>query len=195
MSNSNDCKAHVGHVGNSGIQGHSCGDDFPVIVTLIGGYPRADNSAFYRVSNQGISNDCKSREDRDRFVARHKCAERIADAIWAAWKDSNGSGCSVGCAGYAGCPDDGYLASYKGQEKCVRLADFSYRDVYAYVHGRVGNVGLSDFYGLWAHDGYVFLDVSQHFADRDDCVDFAAKHDQIAYFDCEDKVSRDVRYA
>jgi len=123
-----------------------------------------------------------------------KAADRIGYAIWAEFIKSGKQGASVGSAGYSGCPDDGYLASYAGHERCYDADDFTDFHVRAYVADRVGKLSLSDYYGLWSRDGIVFCDVSRHFTDLDECLAFAESNGQIAIFDCTNKTDIDVRY-
>jgi len=129
------------------------------------------------------------------LAARNENIDRIADAVYAAFIASGGSGASIDCTGYAGCPGSGYLASYAGQERSYDADGFSDFHVRAYVAGRLGKVNLGDYYGLWARDGIVFCDVSKHFTDRDECIAFAAENEQIACFDCAACADFDVRYA
>ena len=42
-------KAHTGHNGNRGIQNHSCGEFYPVVVSCVGGYPGPENDAYYKL--------------------------------------------------------------------------------------------------------------------------------------------------
>ena len=129
------------------------------------------------------------------LAARNENIDRIADAVYAAFIASGREGASIHSNGVAGCPDYGYLASYADHERSYLDADFSDFYVRTYVADRFGKIGLVDYYGVWARNGIVFCDVSKHFTDRDECIEFAVENEQIACFDCAAKTYFDVRYA
>jgi hypothetical protein len=168
------------------------GPDYPVIVSCVGGYPSSDNEACFEISLCGVSYQCRSLAERDGYVSRLKYADRVAGRAWKQWCESDGRGFSVASAGYAGRPEQGYLASYAESEQIVDSDDFSVRSVFRYAVGCYGRLSLADWIGGWAGPDGVYLDVSKHFADRDECIAFAKANDQLAFYDCAKDYSFDL---
>jgi len=168
------------------------GPDYPVIVSCVGGYPSSDNEACFDISLLGVSYQCRSLAERDGYVRRLQYADRVAGRAWKQWIDSDGSGFSVASAGYAGRPEQGYLASYADSELIVDCDDFTVRSVFRYAVGCYGRLTLTDWIGGWNGPDGVYLDVSKHFAGLNDCIEFARLNNQLAYYDCAKDASYEV---
>ena len=179
-------RAHSGHINGTGVQRHSAGDNFPVIVTIVGDYPRPESNGFYRVSNQGVSRDCSDRAGRDYYVDLHKNAERITDAIFAA--RANGDGCTVSVDG-TDLPVSGYVSGVLGGESWWDCSGLTYKTVYADVFNKLETLSATRFQGepvcigSWIYDGKLFCDVSIVFVDVSEALKYADFADQIAIFD------------
>ena len=72
--------SHSGFVGNSGLQKHSAGDDFPITSYSVGGYPRPGNDCYWVVSHPaGTKRRTWSAGSRDRIIEAFKEADAWID--------------------------------------------------------------------------------------------------------------------
>ena len=63
-------KAHDGFVADSGVQAHSAGSDFPITAYSVGGYPEAENDAFWVICHpSGTKRWCFTAGYRDEVIA------------------------------------------------------------------------------------------------------------------------------
>ena len=170
----------------------SCGEFFPILSYCIG-------SADRRVAEYcGVRRDSFNAAGHADDLRRMKRAETIADVIFASrrggtsWVDGDVP------------PDSGYIASVVGCETRINSIDGKYRDVYAAVVDKLESIdtlGWADRrlgVGWWTpvgHNDYTFIDVSVHFADRDEALAFAERADQAVVYGIAEGGDIDLRYA
>ena len=80
----------------------------------------------------------------------------------------------------------GYMVSLEGHTHKVPSATFSNDDVTAYLEG-ITPPETDLYLGAWSNDGYVFLDVSEQFQDRDEAIQAGTNRNQIAIWDVVNK--------
>lgn len=74
--------SHSGFVGNSGLQKHSAGSDFPITHYSVGGYPRAGNDCYWVVSHPaGTKRWTWSASSRDSIIEAFKEADAWTDGM------------------------------------------------------------------------------------------------------------------
>ena len=191
----NEFSAHSGHAGNSGIQSHFCGPDWPIITVCVGGYPAVDNDAFFRLLHRGKEYDCADHAERDAVIDRLKRADKITETIC----DARSKG--TGCSNWISCddaPDCGYVVGLKVFETQLDVADSTDREIHADVVDKLeyldarGPVVADYCIGSWIHGGSLYVDVGVVYADRDAALDAAFSNGQIAIWDLTEDFDIDV---
>lgn len=80
-------------------------------------------------------------------------------------------------------PLDGYMVSLPGYTKLIPLDEFSDEDVKDYWD-KLPHFEVSCYFvGGWAHNGYVYLDVSEHVNHLPEAIEKAWKRNQVAIWD------------
>lgn len=87
-------------------------------------------------------------------------------------------------------PTTGYMCALVGFEKQVPRVWNSY-DLQQVVNEWLSDIQYTGdsaaFIGLWENEGTLYLDLSQHFVDRDKAVAMGYQRNQLAIWDCENK--------
>ena len=69
-------KAQSGFVGDSGVQAHSAGDDFPITHYCVGGIPKGDGRCYWVIQHPcGTKRRSWTREKRDEAIASFRFAD------------------------------------------------------------------------------------------------------------------------
>ena len=176
-------KAHTDHNGNSGIQNHSCGEFYPVVVSCVGGYPGPENDAYYKLIHPcGLTAITDRAEMIPDWVDYLKATEHAGRVLYRLISEDGGGSVrhdTKGTVGYN--PRTGFMASYADSERVIDSDKLTQWDCIKFV---ADNPTLSDYWGGWVNDGKVYLDVSAKFDSRVECIVFAAENNQLAYYDC-----------
>lgn len=87
-------------------------------------------------------------------------------------------------------PTTGYMVSLPDYEAKVPVDAFNPGELATYVMITAEVVADRDdlFYGAWIDGGYVYLDISQHIASKQEALIAADLHDQLAIYDLTDQV-------
>lgn len=87
-------------------------------------------------------------------------------------------------------PVTGYMCALVGFEKQVPVVWSSY-DLQQVVNKWLSDIQYTGesaaFIGLWENDGILYLDLSQHFVDREKAVVMGYQRNQLAIWDCNNK--------
>jgi len=178
--------AHTGHEGNSGIQNHSCGPHYPVVVSMVGGYPRPENDNYYKLLHpNGTTVNVYRAANIGVWVDYLKRVDKLASTLYRLTTENGGGSVREDGNGYVRInPCTGYVASIEDSEVTVSADKFSVKYCAEFII-RNELTNCTDYYGGWVDDGIVYLDVSRRFSDRVECLVFAAENNQLAYFNCE----------
>ena len=91
-------------------------------------------------------------------------------------------------------PDNGYMVSMQDHESITVFNTESVQyEICRYVRAKAELLmaGISDtnFLGGWLVEGYLYLDISMHELDLNEALRIAKNNNQLAIFDCKNKVS------
>lgn len=173
------------------VHNHSKGPVFPIVEYRQGDDKYRSLAPFDGCNVDLVADDYAGQRDNSHYLKRVECA---ADKAYAAYVASGRSGFTIGINGPS--PESGFMVSIAACESISPVkspfGDYegrTYGKLYNYIHENWDRLNGNGYFGGWVFNGQLFLDVSLHFADRSEALDFAVANGQLAIFDLDKFVS------
>ena len=176
---------------DGGVHNSSKGPVFPIVEYRVGRFDYRSKAAF-----DGCEAELHaSSYSEQRANSLHlKQVESVADHCLKRYNQSKANSTEHGFTTdkFGKSPTSGYMVSVVGRESISpvksKFGDYegpTYGKIFDFCHNNWDRVVNGDYVGGWVCEGRLYLDISVHFADRNEAIDFAVANDQLAIFDLD----------
>ena len=173
------------------VHNSSKGPVFPIVEYRVGDYEYRSKPAFDGCETElSASGYSEQRENSLHLKRVEAVADNANHRYNQSKKHSQEHGFTTDKFGNA--PTTGFMVSVIGRESVSPVKSIfgdyegpTYGKIFDFCHNNWDRVVNGDYIGGWVSEGRLYLDVSVHFADRSEAIDFAVANDQLAIFDLD----------